>query len=153
MSSATLAPSVRFDASRTARVVDAVLAPLGEQLVEQLGVGVGDVAEQLVGELAVRLREVGVGGGGRRVHERAAAALGPCGDGSSLDSTSAVVCQRGEVLARAAHGHAELLGDLLGGGLAAPAHRVEHRPPTGRQAREPSARAGGRASRRGPRGG
>ena len=98
-----------------------------------------EVAEQLVGELAVRLREVAVGGGRRGVREGAAAATGRGRrELRGVDETG--VDERGEVLPGAARRHPELVGDLLGGRLAAPAHGVEHLAPA----------RGQRGERRGP---
>src|SRR4051794_4947643 len=123
-------------------VRDACLAPLGEELVEQLAVGVGDVAEQLVGELAVGLWEVRVGGVGRRVHEGAAATLG--GGRRQLRRLDQPVTRQGaQVLTRTADRDVELLGHLLRRGLPPATHGVEHGAPAGRETRDRARIAGG----------
>ena len=76
------------------RVRDPVLTALGEQVLEQIGVAVGDVAEELVGELAVGLREVVVGGGGGRVRERAPTPPELSAASTSPARVSAVRCWR-----------------------------------------------------------
>ena len=128
MSSATFAFSVRLRAEPLGRVADALVAPAREERVDQTRVRLRRVAEQLVGELAVRLREQRVGAVGHHVRElrrgraaRRARQLGRLRE--------PVVDERGEVLARAAHRHVELARDVVGRRLPAPAQRVEHRAP------------------------
>ena len=75
MSSATFAFSVRLRAEPFGRVADAFVAAAREQRVDETGVRLRRVAEQLVGELAVGLREQRVGPVGHDVRELRAAAL------------------------------------------------------------------------------
>ena len=75
MSSATFAFSVRFARQPFGRVADALVAAAGEQRVDETGVGLRHVAEQLVRELAVGLREQRVGAVGHHVRELRATAL------------------------------------------------------------------------------
>ena len=111
-----------------------MLASLGEQVVQHPGVGVRQVAEQLVRELAVGLGEEGVGGGGDAVPQGPPPATG--GLGRHLGGLHEAVAGEGhQVLAGAAHAHAELARELLGGGVAAAAQGVEHRPAPCRERR------------------
>ncbi len=110
--------AIETGSGRLDAVVSAVLERAGHR-------GRGQVAEQLVGQLAVGAGEQRLGSGGYPV-----AALGPPllagrpGDVAGLDQPGGG--QSAEVLAGAAHGHVEHLGDIGHRGLAASAHGIEH---------------------------
>ena len=94
--------------------VPALLAPLLERRCHQRRVGVLDEPQQLIGQLAVALREQRLGGGGEAVPAAGPAralALVAVGD-------QAGVAERTQLLADRADGDAEVGGQLVGGRLA-----------------------------------
>ena len=95
--------------------VDAALASALEQALDELGVVVRRVAEQFVGEVAVGAGEQGVGRGGQVVAVlRSTGALADLAVGDE-----AVGRERHQVLADATRRQLELVGQVVGGELAA----------------------------------
>ncbi len=101
---------------------DPLVAPLCERGLDALG---WHVAEELVRELAVRLREQRLRPRGQTMEPlRPAAASRLARRGGRRHQS--VGLQGGYVLPRAGDAHAEHLGELFGGCFAATAQRVEH---------------------------
>ena len=136
MSSATFAFRPRLRASLV-RVANPLVAAAAEERIDETGIRFRRVAEQLVGELAVGLREQRVGAVGHGVRELGVTAL-TRRTGKLRGFREPVVDERGEVLTRAAHRHVELPRDVVGGRLPAPAQRVQHRAPAFGQRRDNS---------------
>jgi NAD(P)-dependent dehydrogenase (short-subunit alcohol dehydrogenase family) len=97
-----------------------------EDALDQGGIRIFDILEELVGELRVGARIEGIGRRGQAEH-----APRPARAGADLgERDEPVALERGDLLPGAGNGHSELLGKTFGGHLAPFLQDVQQRPPS-----------------------